>query len=44
VTGDRATTPPGLDDDSSAVRVLSRPFERATLLDAIAHVLASPAG
>ena len=44
MTGDRATAPPRLDDASSAVRVLAKPFDRAALLAAVAEVARLRAG
>ncbi len=39
MTGDRGSSPPGLEDDTHAVRVLSKPFDRAALHDAIDDTL-----
>ncbi len=44
MTGERGTSPPGLEDDTHAVRVLSKPFDRAALHDALDDTLRRAAG
>jgi two-component system response regulator MprA len=39
MTGDRGTSPPGLEHDTHAARVLSKPFDRAALHGAIDDTL-----
>lgn len=42
MTGDRTTPPPDLDDNSAAVRVLSKPFDPTVLRAAIHDLLNRP--